>query len=139
MPSLGNIGRSAMGMARRFNSEFAGVGGYRSLFANRTALGAMAGGALGAYRGDNYSMGNIAGGALAGAGLARYGGMFMKSGMTRGIGLRGAARRTMAVARSDGRASARFIGRGLVQANRGYGKIRGLPGNLMHQFARFTG
>ena|SRR5258706_7111876 len=129
LPYIKGLGSSVAGFGKRFNSEFAAVGGYRSLFQNRTALGAIAGGAYGAYRGDNYSAGSIAGGALAGAGLARYGGMFMRSGMRSGIGLRGAAMRTAAIARADGRASARFIGRTAMRANSGYRSIRGL-GNL---------
>lgn len=115
--------------AGRAHQAFSEVGGYRSLFANRTALGAGVGALYGAS-GDNGSFGNALKGAALGAGVARYGGMFMKSGMTGGIGIRGAGMRTAALMSKDvrpfARATGRFIGSTAVKANNGYNKFRGL-------------
>lgn len=134
-----NYGRTALsavgGFASRLSKEFGNVGGYRSLFRNRTALGAMAGGAYGAYS-DNTS---IVGGALMGAGAARYGGVAISSGLSafartggRSMGFRagyGASKGASSAFRilaNDGRRAGRMIATSAMKANNGYNKFRGL-------------
>lgn len=130
------LGRVAAGSGERAGI---GLGNYvRSAmsnpFARRTGLGAIGGGLAGGIFGGQRGSGFSYSGAMMGAGLgaagARYGGMFMKSGMTSGIGMRGAAMRTAALGRSDfraammqGRAARSFIGRTVTS---GIGRIQGL-------------
>lgn len=105
-----------------------------SPFARRTSLGAigggLAGGMYGGQSGSGFSFSGAAMGAGLGAAGARYGGMFAKSGMTSGIGMRGATRRTMALGRADfrmaaaqGRMAKSFIGNTI---SRGFSRIQGL-------------
>lgn len=133
-----NYGRQAMGVSERAGM---GLGKYigsaiASPFARRTSLGAVggaiAGGIMGGRPGTGFSFSGAAVGAGVGAAGARYGGAFMKAGMTSGIGMRGAAARTMALGRQDfrriasqGRAAGTFIGNHISQT---YGRIRGLFG-----------
>lgn len=155
MPNFASLGLrglmgagAMMGAAERGIARFGLSDAGRFLASNRgrTIAGAALGGAYGAYRGDNYSLGSIAGGAAMGAGIGRYGGAFMRAGMTPGMSIRGAGSIAAGLAKADGRmlarrvapaikaarasragrASARFIGRASVAANRGYGKMRGL-------------
>ncbi len=128
-----NYGRGAAGIGERLGmgiGKFIG-GVARNPFANRTAIGATGGALLGGMSADR---GNGLRGALVGAGLgaagARYGGAFMKAGMTSGIGLGMAGRITMATGRRDfrmamsqGRSAASLIGNTMTS---GYSRIRGL-------------
>src|SRR5678816_2916679 len=93
-----NYGRQAMGIGERAGMAAGGLirSAISNPFAARTAIGAGVGGLAGGLYADR---GNGLRGALVGAGIgaagARYGGSFLKAGMTGGIGIRGAAMRTM--------------------------------------------
>jgi hypothetical protein len=119
--AIRSAGLKALGSDIAWNA-----GRYLASNAGRTVAGAGLGALYGAWRGDDYSASRIAGYGLMGAGLGRYGGAFMRAGMTRGMGIRGSAEIAAGIARADGKAAMRFIGTAAVASNRGYRKIRGL-------------
>lgn len=142
-----NVGGQALDYIRGLGSRFSGAGERAGMglgkyvgsalsnpFARRTSLGAIGGGLAGGMFGGQRGSGFSFSGAMAGAGLgaagARYGGRFIRSGMTSGTSLAGAALHTRQLARNDfrramtqGRAAKSFIGNTMASA---FGRIQGL-------------
>ncbi len=123
---MAGAGRSAMG------SKYAGIAMNAAM--SRVGRGAMTGaamgGAYGAMSDDTSVLGGAMGGALMGAGAARYGGAGLRRARLgqRGIGVSAPGMRGAMMGFGKGAYNMmRQDYRGAVmQANKGYGRIRGL-------------
>ncbi len=146
MISMGSL-KGLAGGARSYLGDLAGtasrIGLGRSIFQNRTALGAMAGGIYGGITDG----GSVLQGAAMGAAAARYGGAGIRGAMRfRGSGMRamagGAVRAGRAMGMMDtrgaviaGRRSAAMIGRTVTK---GYNNFRtlGASGGMFNTLFR---